>query len=111
MDFRRTSLADLASEVTHGRVRARELVEHALARIEDVNPRINAFVALDPDAALASADAIDRRIAAGEDVGPLAGIPIGVKDLEDARGFVTTSGSATHAGDPPATRDSTVVTR
>ena len=44
-------------------------------------------------------------------MGPLAGIPIGVKDLEDAAGFVTSSGSATHAGDPPAERDSVLVSR
>lgn len=90
---------------------SRELVEHALARIDDLNPRVNAFVALDGDAALAAADEIDRRVAGGDSVGPLAGIPIGVKDLEDARGFITTSGSATHAQDPPATRDSVLVSR
>ena len=90
---------------------SRELVEHALSRIDELNPRVNAFVALDADAALAAADDVDRRIASGEDVGPLAGIPIGVKDLEDARGFVTSSGSATHAGDAPAKRDSVLVSR
>jgi aspartyl-tRNA(Asn)/glutamyl-tRNA(Gln) amidotransferase subunit A len=50
-------------------------------------------------------------VASGDDPGPLAGIPIGVKDLEDAAGFVTTSGSATHAHDAPATHDSVLVSR
>ncbi len=90
MDFRTTSLADLVADVTARRVSARELVEHALARIDAVNRRVNAFVAVDADGALAAADDVDRRVAAGEEVGRLAGIPIGVKDLEDAIGFVTT---------------------
>ena len=69
-------------------------------------------MAVDADGALAAADDVDRRVAAGEeDVGPLAGIPIGVKDLEDAIGFVTTNGSATHAHDAPSTRDSVLVSR
>jgi Asp-tRNA(Asn)/Glu-tRNA(Gln) amidotransferase A subunit family amidase len=111
MDFRTTTLPDLVADVTGRRVSSRELVERALARIEELNPRVNAFVAVDADAALAAADAVDRRVAGGDDVGPLAGIPIGVKDLEDAVGFVTTSGSATHAQDPVATCDSVLVTR
>jgi Asp-tRNA(Asn)/Glu-tRNA(Gln) amidotransferase A subunit family amidase len=111
VDFRTESLADLAAAV-HGRTRSsRELVEHALARIEEVNDDVNAFVATDADAALAAADEIDRRVAAGDDLGPLAGIPIGVKDLEDTVGFTTSSGSAAHAHDPPSTRDSVLVGR
>jgi aspartyl-tRNA(Asn)/glutamyl-tRNA(Gln) amidotransferase subunit A len=82
-----------------------------LARIEQVNPQVNAFVAIDADAALAAADDVDRRVGAGEDVGPLTWIPIGVKDLEDAVGFTTSSGSATHAQDPPSSRDSVLVRR
>lgn len=111
MDFRTRSLPELASDVTQRRVAARELVEHSLATIDALNPRVNAFVAIDADAALRAADEVDRRIAAGDDVGPLAGIPIGVKDLEDATGFTTSCGSATHAGDPPATSDSVLVGR
>ncbi|MEX0664904.1 MAG: amidase [Acidimicrobiia bacterium] len=111
MDFRTESLPDLAAAVRDRRVSSRELVEHALARIEHANPAVNAFVAINADAALTAADDIDRRVGSGDDVGPLAGIPIGVKDLEDAAGFITSSGSATHANDAPATRDSTLVRR
>lgn len=111
MDFRTAPLSDFVADVTSRRVSARELVEHALARIDDLNPLVNAFVAVDAGAALAAADDVDRRVAAGEDVGPLAGIPIGVKDLEDAVGFVTTDGSAAHAHDVPSTRDSVLVSR
>src|SRR3546814_5678521 len=80
MDFRRTTIADLAADVRSGRTRARDLVEVALARIEEVDQRVNAFVAVDADGAREQADAVDARVAAGEDVGPLAGIPLGVKD-------------------------------
>ena len=70
-----------------------ELVEASLRRIEAVNPTINAFVAMRPDGALAEAKALAEAIAAGKDPGPLAGIPIGVKDMEDTRGMVTSFGS------------------
>ena len=84
MDFRTTTVTALAEEVSAKRNSARELVGAALTRIAEVDAKINAFVAVDEERALADAAAIDARLAAGEDVGPLAGIPIGVKDLEDA---------------------------
>ena len=111
MDFRTTTVADLAADVGAKRTSARELVGAALSRIEEIDPKVNAFVALDGERALADAASIDARIAAGEDVGPLAGIPIGVKDLEDAAGFRTTQGSAVHADSPVATTDSALVER
>ncbi len=111
MDFLETSVADLAASVKAGSITARSLTEHALSRIEDLNPALNAFVAVDGEAALVAADQVDRTVAAGDDPGPLAGIPIGVKDLEDAAGFVTTYGSALHAEDSPATADSVLVAR
>jgi Asp-tRNA(Asn)/Glu-tRNA(Gln) amidotransferase A subunit family amidase len=111
MDFRTESLAGLATQVRSKQVSSRELTEHALARIEQLNPQVNAFVAVDAERALAEAAAIDERVARGEDPGPLAGIPIGVKDLEDAAGFVTTHGSPLHADDAPAATDSILVGR
>lgn len=111
MDFRTETVADLARRVRAKEVSARELTEAALARIDALNPAINAFVALDAEGALAQADALDARVAAGDELGPLAGIPIGVKDLEDAAGFVTTYGSAIHVGDAPAAADSVLVAR
>lgn len=111
MDFRTTSVIDLASRVRARELSARELTEHALAQIEALNPTLNAFIAVDPDGARAEAAAIDERLARGERVGALAGIPIGVKDLEAAAGFVTTKGSALHVGDAPAAQDSTHVAR
>lgn len=111
MDFRQHTVAELAAAVRSGARPALELTEAALERIASLDGTINAFVALDADRARSDAARLDERIAAGEDVGPLAGMPIGVKDLEDAEGFVTTFGSAVHAEDPPAVRDSILVER
>lgn len=111
MDFRHDSVVGLAAQVRNGELSARELVGHALARIEADNPTINAFVAVDGDRAMEAASAVDRIVAAGRDPGPLAGIPIGVKDLEDAAGFVTTRGSVAFGSDVPAAADSALVAR
>jgi aspartyl-tRNA(Asn)/glutamyl-tRNA(Gln) amidotransferase subunit A len=111
MDFRTTTVAALAADVSAKRTSARELVSAALDRIEAIDPKVNAFVALDGERALADAAALDARVAAGDDVGPLAGVPIGVKDLEDAIGFRTTQGSAVYADSALATADSPLVER
>ena len=111
MDFRRETLTDLVADVRSGRRTARELTVHALERIEALNPAVNAFVAVDADDALEAAARIDDAVAGGEDPGPLAGIPIGVKDLDDAAGFVTSYGSAVFAGGPVADEDSPLVAR
>ncbi|HZM31593.1 MAG TPA: amidase [Acidimicrobiales bacterium] len=111
MDFRRVSVAHIADQVSARALSAREVTQAALDRIDRHDGELGAFVAVDGEAALAEAAAIDERIAAGEDVGPLAGVPLGVKDLEDAAGLPTTHGSAIHAGGPPATDDSALVER
>lgn len=74
-----------ASEIGR-RVRAKDLsptesVRAALDRIETRNPSLNAFVHVDPEGALAAAKRLEERIARGEDVGPLAGVPVAMKDL------------------------------
>jgi len=111
IDFRTTSLTELARSVRTKEVTARELTQAALGRIQRLDPTYNAFVAVDEERALAEADAIDARIAAGADPGPLAGIPLGVKDLQNAIGYRTTHGSALHADDAPATADDPFVAR
>ena len=111
MDFRRTTVAALAADVAAKKVSSRELVEGALARIDELNPKVNAFVTLDAEGALRAAAEIDDRIANGDDAGPLAGIPIGVKDLEDAAGLPTSQGSALFADGPPVPADSPFVAR
>lgn len=87
------SAAALAGRIRAGDLSPLELMDHCLARIERLNPRLNAFVAIDAERARAEARAMADRIARGEDPGPLAGLPLGVKDLENAAGFPTTFGS------------------
>ncbi len=85
-----------------------ELVERALRLVEVGNPGIGAVVALRREQALAEAAHQDRRLAAGEKLGPLAGVPALVKDLEDVAGMVTTQGSLLYAATPPAVTDGLV---
>lgn len=110
-DFRTVTVQELARRVRDHELSASEVTEAALARIDELNPVLNAFVAVDAEAAHAQAAVIDARLAAGQEVGHLAGIPIGVKDLENAEGFVTTRGSFVTGGTGPATADSTEVAR
>jgi aspartyl-tRNA(Asn)/glutamyl-tRNA(Gln) amidotransferase subunit A len=111
LDFRTTGLAELSRSVRAKEVSAQELTQAALDRIEMLDPVYNAFVAVDGERALHEAAALDARIADGADPGPLAGIPLGVKDLQDAAGYRTTYGSALHADDAPAQADSPFVAR
>ena len=110
-DFRTTTVAALADDVRAGRRSARELAEAALARIDELNPAINAFVAVDGERALRDAARVDEAVAAGRDPGALAGVPIGVKDLEDTIGYRTTKGSPAFASKPVADSDSLLVER
>jgi Asp-tRNA(Asn)/Glu-tRNA(Gln) amidotransferase A subunit family amidase len=110
-DFRTVTVEALAALVRDRTLSAAAVTEHALERIEALNPQLNAFVALDAEGARAQAAAIDERLDAGDDVGPLAGIPIGVKDLADAAGFVTTRGAMHLRDTPPVAADSTEVAR
>jgi aspartyl-tRNA(Asn)/glutamyl-tRNA(Gln) amidotransferase subunit A len=101
---------EIAELVTRGEVSAKEVLEVFLERIEQFNEQLKAFVYLDFDRAREQAVDIDRRLADGEPVGPLAGIPIGVKDLEDAAGMPTTHGSLIYK-DNVASSDSIMVSR
>lgn len=111
IDFRRTRISDIAAEVRAGRVSALELTDQALEHVDRLNPTINAFVAVDAELARREAAAVDQIVASGGNPGPLAGIPIGVKDLDDAAGFRTTHGSALFAQSPAAVADSPLVAR
>ena len=111
MDFRHENIVNLADRVRRRELSARELTDVALARIEATNPTLNAFVALDADRARAEAAAVDAQIARGDAVGPLAGLPLAVKDTEDAIGYRTTKGTRLLADSPVATGDSILVER
>ena len=111
MDFRDYSISELTGKVQSKAISAKEITSAALSNIENQDKIINAFCAVNPEDAIKQAISLDERISKGENVGPLAGIPIGVKDLEDAKGFVTTFGSALHVDDSPAAEDSILVSR
>lgn len=86
------SAAEIADGVRLGRFLAREVTEATLTRLAAVNPTINAVVAEMPEEALAAADAVDAARAAGQRLGPLAGVPVTVKVNVDQKGFATTNG-------------------
>jgi amidase len=101
---------DLAAAIARRELSAREVVSWHLDRIAALNPQLNAVVSLVPERALAEADAADRRAARGESLGPLHGVPIAIKDLEDTAGIRTTYGSTLYADHVPV-RDSLPVRR
>ncbi len=100
----------VADAVRAGSVSAREVVEAALDRIERLNPGLNVFVFVDPDRARSVADAVDGEVAAGRDPGPLAGVPLGIKELESVEGWPDTRASTVYA-DRIGTTTSTMTTR
>ncbi|MCP3740843.1 amidase [Rossellomorea sp. BNER] len=93
MDICFKSARDLAATIKRGELSAYEVVEAHLNQIERVNPQVNAIVSLVKDRALEEARAADKRFAAGEEVGPLHGLPIAFKDTHATAGIRTTSGS------------------
>ena len=101
---------EIAADVRAGRRRARDVVEEHLAVVAAHEPEIHAFNIVLADEARAAADAVDARVAAGEDPGPLAGVPIALKDNLCTRGIPTTCSSKILDGWRPP-YDATVVQR
>ena len=88
----RLSATELASLIRSRKISAMDAARAALERLEAVNPKINAVVDYRPEQTLAEADAIDKKIADGEDPGLLAGVPVTTKLNVDQAGFATTNG-------------------
>ena len=101
---------EMASLLSAGRISARELLEAHLARIDAVNPAVNALVTLTPEAAFAQAARADEAHADGESLGLLHGLPVAHKDLAMTAGVRTTFGSRVFADFVPDT-DSLLVER
>jgi amidase len=102
---------ELAGAIRRRELSAREVMAWHLDRIAQINPRLNAIVSLRPEAALAEAAAADERVAGGDErLGPLHGLPIAIKDLEDTAGIRTTYGSVAFAEHVP-TADCLLVAR
>jgi aspartyl-tRNA(Asn)/glutamyl-tRNA(Gln) amidotransferase subunit A len=110
VDLATASLADVSELVRTKRASPRELTAACLARIERLNPALNAFITVTAEQATADARTAEAEIAKGRWLGPLHGIPIGLKDLIDTAGVKTTAASALFADRIP-TEDAEVVRR
>jgi 1-carboxybiuret hydrolase len=105
------SACEIARAVRGRKVSALGATEAALARIAQHDGRLNSFTDVTADRARARARAIDAAIAAGKDVGPLAGVPFAVKNLFDVKGLPTRAGSQINRELLPAKRDATLIER
>lgn len=104
------TLSEALAKQVRGELSATELVRRSLAQVERLNGRLNAFVTVTAETALARAAELDRHRVEGAPLGPLHGIPIAVKDLIDVEGVPTTASSKVRAG-KVASVDATVVAR
>ena len=101
---------ELSGMIRSRKVSVREVMAAHLDNIDRINPSVNAIVTLLPDLAMASAEKADESLARNEDVGPLFGLPIAHKDLEETKGIRTTFGSPIFRNFVPD-RDSIIVER
>src|SRR3989442_5894044 len=109
-DLHKLAAGEAARMIREGVISSVELVEACLARVREVDADIQAWAFLDPEHALAQARAADEFRLSGQPIGPLHGVPVGLKDIIDTADMPTENGSALHAGRTPS-RDATVVAR
>jgi len=102
------SASDAARAISDGALSAQELVEACLARIDEAESGIEAWTHLDPEHARVQARARDQDRREGRPIGPLHGVPVGIKDIFDTADFPTEDGSVLHAGRTPV-HDATAV--
>ena len=105
------SAAEIAQAVAARRVSALSVTEAALARIAKHDSVLNSFTDVTAARARAKARSIDAVIAAGKNPGPLAGVPVAVKNLFDVQGLPTRAGSKINRDLKPSPRDATLVER
>jgi Asp-tRNA(Asn)/Glu-tRNA(Gln) amidotransferase A subunit family amidase len=104
------SACDAAQTLRDGAISSEQLVEACLARVRQVDANVQAWAFLDPEHALAQARALDERRKEGASLGPLHGVPVGIKDIFDTADMPTEDGTVLHAGRTPAT-DAAAVAR
>lgn len=109
MDLTSLSLKDISKAVSTKQIKAQEVTEHYLGRIENLDNKLNSYITLN-DKAIAEAKRVDEKIQKGESVGVLAGVPAGIKDMLCTKGLRTTAGSKILENFVPP-YDSTVVKR
>lgn len=97
LDLAYTPATEIARRIRDGGLSPVEVVENSLARIAEVNPKLNCFCFTYPEEALDKARAAERAVKSGAVLGPLHGVPIAIKDLMPTRGKITTMGSRIYA--------------
>ncbi len=102
------SASDATRLIRDGVIRSEQLVEACLTRAREVDADVQAWAFLDPDHALAQARSADEVRLSGQPIGPLHGVPVGIKDIIDTADMPTENGSVLHAGRTPS-RDATMV--
>ncbi|NML46577.1 amidase [Ramlibacter sp. G-1-2-2] len=110
MSLTETSAVELRRLVGSRQLSPVELMDACIARIEALNPAVNAIAATDFERARAGAKAAEAQVMRGEPLGPLHGLPLGVKDLQDTAGLLTTYGNIRLRGNVPA-QDNGLVAR
>jgi Asp-tRNA(Asn)/Glu-tRNA(Gln) amidotransferase A subunit family amidase len=108
MELFELSAVEATRLIRDGRVTSEDLVRACLKRIEELEPTVEAWVHLDAEHALQQARAADEAHREGEALGPLHGVPVGVKDIFDTEDMPTEDGTVLHAGRQPL-NDATVV--
>lgn len=111
MRMKTASIREIRAAISSGHMSATEIVEACFENIKAHNPGLNCFTHLSETVARAAAQSLDQRIAKGDSIGPLAGVPFAVKDLFDVAGEVTKAGAQLRAAAPPAKTDADLVAR
>ena len=93
MEILELTALELSEKIKAGRITVREAAEAALRRAKDVEPAINSYVTIDEESVYRQAEAVQKRIDSGELTGPLAGVPVAIKDNMCIKGQLTTCSS------------------
>ncbi|MEQ9812726.1 MAG: amidase [Azospirillaceae bacterium] len=104
-EINRMTAVEIAARVKSGDLSPTEVVEASLRRMEATEPHIHAFCTPAPDLARRTAKALEAKLAAGEAVGPLAGVPVGIKDLVATKDLLTVNGSMVYKDFTPEEDD------
>jgi AtzE family amidohydrolase len=105
------SIAEIRAALNQGAISAREIAQHTLERLDDLNPSLNAYTYITRERMLSEADHIDRIRAKGQVLPTLAAIPYAVKNLFDVTGETTLAGASLFSDNPPAKQDAWVVSK
>jgi len=105
------SASEISQQIKQGERTALAVTNAFIERIEGINSKLNAYTETTFDRARKTAMAIDEKLANGEELGPLAGVPFAVKNLFDIKDVVTVAGSKINRDNPAATKDSILIER